>query len=149
MRPGPVPKPSALKKLQGTYRSDRARGEVFPPSVEDLSPPDWLSDRAQEKWNELAPMLAADGLLTECDLDTLALYCQTWIHYLDAAKALEEGGTTSVARSGYEQVSPYVTIAKNCLADLIKIGDRLGLNPSTRTRLQVQPSVHHQEDLLA
>lgn len=65
-------------------------------------------------------MLASNGLLTECDLDTLAVYCSTW---------------TTLAQSGYEQISPCVTIAKNTLAD--RIGDKLGLNPAPRSRIQL------------
>ena len=71
---GRSPKPTQLKMLQGTYRPDRANpGEIFPDAPNDLSPPEWLSERAQEKWNEIAPILGSNGLLTECDLDTLAL----------------------------------------------------------------------------
>ncbi len=78
---GRPPKPTQLKVLQGTYRPDRANpGEIFPDAPNDLAPPEWLSERAQAKWNELAPMLASNGLLTECDLDTLALYCVTWVN---------------------------------------------------------------------
>ncbi len=36
---GPAPKPTQLKVLQGTYRLDRARGEVFPDPPDDLTPP--------------------------------------------------------------------------------------------------------------
>ena len=72
---GPAPKPTALKQLEGTFRPDRAQGEVFPDLPPDLSPPDHLSEPARDKWVELAPILARNGLLTECDLDALALYC--------------------------------------------------------------------------
>ena len=69
---GPAPKPTQLKVLQGTYRPDRARGEILPDTPQDILPPEHLSEPAREKWLELAPMLERNGLLTECDLDTLA-----------------------------------------------------------------------------
>jgi phage terminase small subunit len=58
-------KPTQLKMLQGTYRPDRAtRGEVCPEPARNIAPPAWLSDPAQDKWNEVAPILSSGGLLT-------------------------------------------------------------------------------------
>ena len=146
---GPAPKPTQLKVLQGTYRPDRANaGEVFPDAPCSLDAPPLLEGAAEAKWNELAPMLSRNGLLTECDLDTLTLYCQTWARYVEAETKLETEGATTVAKSGYEQVSPWVTIAKNARADLLKLGDRLGLNPSARSRIHANPA-EETDELLA
>lgn len=146
---GPTPKPTALKMLEGTYRPDRANGsEVFPDLPVDLDAPEYLTDAARTKWNETAPVLARNGLLTECDVDALAVYCQTWVRWLEAEAAIETEGTTSVAKTGYQQVSPWVTIAKQCRSDLLKYGDRLGLNPSARGRIAVQ-SAEIEGELLA
>ena len=43
---GPSPKPTALKQLEGTYRPDRAQGEIFPDSPQSILPPDHLSEPA-------------------------------------------------------------------------------------------------------
>ena len=146
---GPAPKPTALKKLRGTYRPDRAQdGEVFPDPPPDLSSPPWLSERAREKWNQMAPMLVDQGLLTACDLDTLALYCSTWDRWRGAAENLDREGSTTTAQSGYQQISPHYTIAKNSLAELRALADRLGLNPSARTRIGVSPQEQRKDDLL-
>lgn len=147
--PGPAPKPSALKKLQGTYRADRATSLEATPAPAPLEVPPYLSGLAADKWNELAPMLARNGLLTEGDTDTLAVYCQTWARYLEAEIRLETEGATTVARSGYQQVSAWVTIAKTCRADLMKLGDRLGLNPSARSRIHASPAPTEDDGLLA
>jgi len=57
---GRHPKPTQLKKLQATYRPDRASGgEVCPEPATNIAPPAWLSDSAQEKWNEVAPILGS------------------------------------------------------------------------------------------
>ena len=145
---GPAPKPTQLKVLQGTYRPDRARGEVFPEPPDDLTPPDWLSEPARDKWSELAPILATHGLLTKCDLDTLALYCATWVRWREAEENLDREGSTTTAQSGYQQISPHYTIAKNSLAGLRALADRLGLNPSARTRIEVPPEKRREDDLL-
>lgn len=145
---GPAPKPTALKQLEGTYRPDRTRGEVFPEPPDDLTHPDWLSQPARDKWSELAPILATHGLLTECDMDTLAVYCATFARWRDAEENLDREGSITTAQSGYQQISPHYTIAKNSLAELRALGDRLGLNPSARTRIGASPNKGGGDDLL-
>ena len=143
--------PTRIKVLQGTYRPDRANGtEVFPDSPTHLTVPDHLSEGAAiDKWSELAPILSRNGLLTECDLDTLTLYCQTWARYVESEAKLETEGSTTTAQSGYQQVSAWVTISKNTRADLLKLGDRLGLNPSARSRINITPQAEESDGLLA
>ncbi len=81
-------KPTALKQLQGTYRPDRANAsEAFPDAPLSLDPPPFLSGRAKDKWHDVAPMLARNGLLTEADTDTLGVYCQTWARYVEAEQS--------------------------------------------------------------
>jgi phage terminase small subunit len=79
MLAGRPTKPTALKVLEGTWRSDRANpAEVSPPAPADLSPPYWLSEGARDKWLEIAPTLARNGLLTECDLGALGAVDVRW-----------------------------------------------------------------------
>lgn len=77
---GRKPKPTALKILDGT-RADRINHDepVLPRG--DLEPPDSIDDLdgyGVEHWNELAPMLAKAGLLTEGDRPALALLCRAY-----------------------------------------------------------------------
>lgn len=44
-------------------------------------------------------------------------------------------GMTTTAQSGYTQISPYYTVASKSQAELRALADRLGLNPSARTRI--------------
>ena len=144
---GPAPKPTALKQLEGTFRADRAQGEIFPQSPQSVFPPEHLSEPAREKWRELAPILSRNGLLTECDLDTLALYCATWVRWQDAETRLQTEGATTTAQSGYRQVSPDFTIASKSAAELRALSDRLGLSPSARGRIHIQPPPENDEYL--
>ena len=141
-------KPANLKVLQGTYRPARTNpGGVFPELTDNLQAPEWLPKEARDKWNQLAPTLQRNGLLTECDLDTLTLYCQTWVRYLEAEDKLQTEGSTTTAASGYTQVSAWVTIAKNARSDLLMFGDRLGLSPSARGRIHTEPMGEEDEYL--
>jgi len=143
-------KPTAQKIREGTWRADRANpGEVFPSAPADLSPPHWLTEGARDKWLELAPTLAQHGLLTVCDLDTLALYCSTWERWREAEDWISEHGSTTVAESGYQQVNAYTTLAKQYRKDLLALGDRLGLNPSVRSRIRVANPSDQDDELLS
>ena len=149
---GPKPKASALKKLHGTYRSDRAPEKEATPNHAtpyQLKAPEWLDKRAAAKWDELALRLHSLGLLTEIDLDVFAAYCVSWSNWRDAEECIQKYGATTQAQSGYEAVSPHVTRAKNHLAELIKLSGLLGLSPSARTRIEVQPEERRKDDLLA
>lgn len=71
-------KPLKLKLIAGTVRpSDKKSKPVeFPLINEPPEPPDWLEDKnAKAEWNRLAPILIANGLLTECGLSALAVLC--------------------------------------------------------------------------
>ena len=137
---GPTPKPSSLKKLHGTFRTDRApENEATPPLAtgNQLKAPDWLSEGATQKWDELALRLHRLGLLTEVDLDVFSLYCVTWDRWREAEELVQKEGAITVAQSGYQAVSPHVTRAKNRLAELIKLSGLLGLSPSARTKIDI------------
>lgn len=61
---------------------------------------------------------------------------------------LSEGMTTT-ANSGYQQVSPFYTIAKNSQVGSRSLADRLGLNHSARGRTSARSDPGGDADLLA
>lgn len=149
---GPSPTPTTVKKLRQTFRPDRApenEATPNPASPNQLKSPEWLNERAVNKWNELALRLHGMGLLTEIDLDVFSLYCFTWDKWRDAEEQVEKHGAITVAQSGYEAVSPHVTRAKNHLAELMKLSGVLGLSPSARSRVEVSAPKPADKGLLA
>ncbi len=138
---GPAPTPTATKKARGTYRPDRApQREAEPELVSTVPPPPkWLTLKTErDEWNRTAAVLVNAGLLSLADFDTLALYCRTKINYLKASRRARRHPVT-IAQSGYEAVGPWVTITKQHLAELIKLGASLGMNPASRTRIEANP----------
>lgn len=78
-RGGRNAKPTHLKLVQGTYRSDRApEDEVKPPPVVELRPPSGMDRYALRAWRRLAPLLQRLGLLTEVDLEMFISLCDVW-----------------------------------------------------------------------
>jgi len=71
-------KPDHLKLLHGTFRPSRAaQAHVELPLVNGTpEPPEWLTNpHAIGEWRRLAPILAANRLLTEASLGPFALLC--------------------------------------------------------------------------
>src|SRR4051812_38548487 len=75
---GPQPKPSALKKMQGTYRADRAAVNEFTPTLGLPEPPDWLDVGALEEWQRIVPELEKAGVLSLVDGAALEGYCSNF-----------------------------------------------------------------------
>jgi phage terminase small subunit len=67
-----------LKVVAGTARPDRIEPSGVDLPLVDAAPlpPDWLPNaHAQKEWERLAPILAANKLLTEASLSTLGMLC--------------------------------------------------------------------------
>jgi hypothetical protein len=77
--PGPSKKSDRLKQIAGTLRADRielAPNLVVDPLCECPNAPDWLPNAyAVQEWQRLAPILVANGMLTEANTWSLALIC--------------------------------------------------------------------------
>ena len=133
-----APAPTALKRLRGTYRPDRAHSEPQPASTRPQCPR-WLTGDARRAWRRLAPVLHRSGLLTQADRNALARYCQLWSRYLSAEQHLQEHGSIHKLPSGYVAQSPYVSISAKLAALLSRLESDFGMSPSARTRIDVAP----------
>ncbi len=72
------PKHRHLKAISGTERKDRDGPDngVELPLATDAAPPDWLPNaHAVKEWHRLAPILMANGLLTEGGSTAFAHLC--------------------------------------------------------------------------
>lgn len=82
-----LPKPTALKMLQGTDRKDRANPAEPQPSVlvPGTRPPSWLKgQRRRRAWVDLVELLTAQRLLTVMDQAALGVLVDAYGDYLEA-----------------------------------------------------------------
>jgi phage terminase small subunit len=115
MTAGRPRKPTALKLLQGNPGKRRLNeSEPMPPAA-SLEAPHWLKAAGRRVWEELAPPVQAEGLLTVLDVELFAHACVQ----LAAAR-----------RSTRDKKS--LDVANRILA-------RFGFTPSDRARLNVNP----------
>lgn len=127
---GPAPKPSAQKKLEGTYREDRATANEFTPPAGAPHMPSWLNARAQCVWREMVPLL--EPVLTLADGPALAAYCASYALMVEAQAILDAEG---LYRDGRKHAM--FQVVRDCAALCLQYGARFGLTPSDRTRLPV------------
>ena len=137
----PTPKPSALKKLQGTYRADRAAASEMQPHKLDTLPaaPDELNTRGQSAWYTAVGELQQLGMLHAVDLPLLQAYCREVqrMHEADyyvrtqghVLKGKNKGG------SEYYLKNPWLGIYNDALAQANRLAAQFGFTPSARTRI--------------
>lgn len=136
---GPKPKPSALKLVQGTFRPDRAAArEPKPPRpARAPAPPSFLGKLAKQEWRRVAPVLHKLTLLGKGDIGKLAAYCQAYARWREAERIIDEQGMTFMTDKGYVVQRPEISISKSQATLMRQLGSDFGLDPSSRTRIDV------------
>lgn len=137
----PTPKPSALKKLQGTYRPDRAAADEMQPSQLASIPaaPQELNPRGQEAWYVAVGELQKLGMLHAVDLPLLQAYCREVQRMHEADYYVRTQGTVLKAKnkggSEYYLKNPWLGIYNDALAQANRLAMQFGFTPSARTRI--------------
>ncbi len=155
-RRGPAPWPSAKHKLTGgwrgnpKYKGSNACNEPQPEKGRPICPA-WLSPEAKRVWKRLLPILEQMRVCTKADIDLLTCYCEKFAHWRECVTFLRKHGDTypiyHYLKDGTRGEAKGFTNfpqVKTALAEaeaLIRMGDRLGLSPSARTRISVEPEV--------
>lgn len=145
---GRPPKPTALKLIEGN-RGKRAttKQEPDPDYLQDITAPDWLPQRAKVVWNEIAPKLQRAKLLTEVDIDALAMGCvaiaqfrysveRTGDSLVKTKTVLDEEG--KVVEAG-EHINPWALMQSMTYKQAMGVFQRFGMSPADRTRIAVNP----------
>ncbi|GGE85429.1 phage terminase small subunit P27 family [Niveispirillum cyanobacteriorum] len=85
-----------MKQLAGTAQPCRMNPLAPRPEEGIPLPPDWISTKARDVWNYVAPLLEQMGVLTEADGVALEGYCEA---YADARAARESLSLPLILRS--------------------------------------------------
>jgi P27 family predicted phage terminase small subunit len=142
---GPPPKPTKLKKLEGTYRKDRDQGgnELAPPPAVPICPR-WITGAAKAEWDRIVPQLAELGVLTGLDGGQLERYCDAYGNWLQAKAEVKKHGQMIKTPFG-PQKNPAVKTAFDERKEADRLAQELGLSPSARSRVKV-PEKPPEED---
>lgn len=141
-------KPTSLKALEGNagHRSNDDRGDEPAPAPGVGAPPAWLGKVAKQKWFELvAQMGVVHGWLTEADHDLLTLYCSAWGRFVEAEIEIPKLRRLYARAKGEDkgtllnEINLYTGQRKQAEKDMKTTRNELGLSPSSRTRIRVNP----------
>jgi P27 family predicted phage terminase small subunit len=143
---GRRPKPTKLKLLQGTQRSDRLNRREPDPKSEIPSCPKHIQGESRREWKRITKELGALGLLTRVDRAAIAAYCDAYGRWTEAASKLSEKGLLVKAPSGYPILNPYLSIINSALDQMRKFLTEFGMTPSSRTRINVAKKSEDEDD---
>lgn len=137
--PGPKPKPTALKLVEGNPGKRRLpAGEPKPSPVKPQMPP-YLGADGRKHWDELAAKLERLGILTEIDGDVLGLYCDAFDRWRKAERRLAKEGLIITAKtSGYKMPHPLISVRNRALDDMRRWAPELGIGAASRSRIEVK-----------
>lgn len=113
---GPRPKPTVTKKLNGNP-GKRALPKNEPEFSGVAEMPRWLTVQARAVWNDLAPGMEKAGLLTSGDGESFGMLCTLASEFRKDAAAM----------------------SANRISRLDALIQRFGMDPASRTRIQVKP----------
>lgn len=138
--PGPLPKPTVLRILEGN-RSKRPLNENEPQPKRIIPPcPRHLTTEGKKQWKRLCKKLFAIGVLTEMDGDALSMYCDAWARWVDAKDKLDKfGPVVKSPKSGFPVLSPYFAAASQAFEQMRRMMVEFGMTPSSRSRISATP----------
>ncbi|GAA0493666.1 phage terminase small subunit P27 family [Pigmentiphaga daeguensis] len=136
-RSGRKPKPTAAKDLAGNP-GKRALNKYEPNfgAVVNIDPPEWLEGPGRELWEHLAPLLCAQKILQATDIQNLEAYCAAYGRFRAGQADIARHGITVAGAQGGVVKNPAATIINEALKQMATYGAMLGLDPSSRQRLQ-------------
>lgn len=158
--PGPAPKPTALKLLEGNP-GKRKLNENEPTYEPTATPPDWLTEDALVVWNKFCKELKATGILTTVDVNAFGRYCDAFAQWLKLKDFINKNGTSypiyeketvmemvpsvvpgkmvekpikkkvAVGAQAFPQAKQYKEISEL----LLRMEQQFGMTPASRTKL--------------
>ena len=135
---GPAPQATVIKLAAGNPGKRKInKNEPQPKLAASQPPPEWLSDYAKEKWNELVPELVRLDLLSVVDFGALEMACDAygiWRMFRDEL-GHQPFRFTYQTDKGNELVKPDYQIMNQACQNYRAFISEFGLSPSARTRL--------------
>ncbi|MCX7635294.1 MAG: phage terminase small subunit P27 family [Syntrophales bacterium] len=123
-------------------RRKLAEGRIKPKSNR-IRPPDWLNDEAKQEFRRIMKEMKDLDVITNVDVDALAVYCDAYVTYIECTRIIENEGyqVEHTNKSGATNMVPHPMLAKKrALADQMKaMATEIGLTPSSRAKISLPP----------
>lgn len=138
MTRGPARTPTKILALQGSWRAKGRSGEPQP-AVQAPEIPAGVADDpiAAEEWHRTTAAMLAIGTAADIDHALLEIYCVTFARWRRAEAEVVRTGPVVKSPNGFPQKNPWLTVSEAAAKAITSLSDRLGLSPSSRTKLSV------------
>ena len=136
---GRKPKPTALKRINGNPGRRPLNDSEPVVALGGFSCPKYLNDEARREWRRVVRDLKGAGVLARVDRATLEGYCVSYARWRLAEEEIETEGITITGPKGGVMKNPAVTVAVQERMLMLKFMSELGMTPSSRSRLHVEP----------
>ena len=137
---GRKPKPTAVKITMGNpgRRPLNAHEPKARVSWRAPSPPRKLNDDAKKEWRRKCALLRTMRVLTDADLDALAMYCVVYARWIEAERIVTQTGLMLKSKStGQLYTNPMLYIANKAWEQARKMLPEFGMTSSRWARLEV------------
>ena len=142
-----IPKPTALKVLNGVERKDRINKNEPKPGDPSLIPPVWLTDEGVKLWNKYALVFKNLNVFKQTDEMSFASWCQEMGRYIELQVIInkknnyltgdtEDKFITDNTRKGIKPI-PEMAMARECLKNARALAIEFGMTPSSRSGLSI------------
>jgi P27 family predicted phage terminase small subunit len=139
MAAGRTPKPTRIKKLEGTLRNDRAQIEEMTPGRLSTPPkiPNQLKGNkyACDEWKRITAELVQLDMMHIIDMSLLMAYCNEMGVYWHCQELLKTEARYFTSETGYQSISAIVLDGRQALKTAQTIATQFGLTPAARTRI--------------
>lgn len=129
--------PTALKILKGEKKNRINLNEPKATLADGVKTNLSLTDEQTIYYNELYERLKTQRIMTDNDVNLLAAYVIEIYHYNECQVQIKKNGRTFKAKTGYESISPYVSMSGQHLKKIIELSGHFGFSPSTRSKISV------------
>lgn len=131
-KPGPRPKPTALRVLEGETRPSRLNTAQPQPGVGDPAPPEHLDADALAVWHATLEQLRGMQLATPADADSLAAYCEAVVQRRRCYQLVQQTGPVVRGDRGNLVRNPAAQAWRDAAAMAHRLACEFGLTPSAR-----------------
>lgn len=133
------PKTNQEKALAGTFRPDRATGELMSKMITVCpAAPEWLTENAKKIFIDTCIILIEEKKLTNTNIHTVAILANNLNTVEMASRELQNPDDFVLeTKTGYKQPSPWIAIKNSAEKNVVDIGKLFGFDPYSATKFKV------------
>lgn len=146
--------PADLHILQGNP-NNRTKKELYSRKKHEdqltvgkdkINPPEWLDPTARSIFNQVKEIIITTGLITNADVDLIAMYSITVADLKNAELKILEIGRYADSPDGSLKVNSLMKEKRKIIDQMLKLQNELALTPRARASLAIAMSANEEDE---